>query len=306
MRAMLLLACASSRCLLFVAGFWNFADRVRAEPEPPPRAQAHRRADRRLARAALHRACDCCEQHKGERLLISGVNRIVTDEELLRGVLSVDPELARCCIDLGRAAEDTLGNAVGNRGLGARAPLRRLILVTDDYHMPRSLAELSLAMPEAEIHPYPGAHALDRSGALAQRSRRGGRLGRRIREISRHSRARGADRAGPQRRRSGRGMILLRSFVFLRSGSTRRWRVWGLALHARRVAGSRPLHLARDARLGQSHDLGPALDLRRARQSFEGLRTFAAARPGPVRLETPSRRSTPCCRCNSWLSRCSW
>ena len=32
---------------------------------------------------------------------------------------------------------------------------RRIILVTDDYHMPRSQAELALAMPEAEIYPYP-------------------------------------------------------------------------------------------------------------------------------------------------------
>ena len=31
----------------------------------------------------------------------------------------------------------------------------RIILVTDDYHMPRSYAELSAAMPEAEIHAYP-------------------------------------------------------------------------------------------------------------------------------------------------------
>jgi uncharacterized SAM-binding protein YcdF (DUF218 family) len=27
--------------------------------------------------------------------------------------------------------------------------------VTDDFHMPRSRAELSLALPEAEIHAYP-------------------------------------------------------------------------------------------------------------------------------------------------------
>src|SRR5262249_15670460 len=32
---------------------------------------------------------------------------------------------------------------------------RKIILVTDDYHMPRSEMELSLAMPEAQIYPYP-------------------------------------------------------------------------------------------------------------------------------------------------------
>ena len=95
------------------------------------------------------------EEHKGQRLLISGVNRIVTDDELLRGALNVDPELAQCCIDLGRSAEDTLGNASETAAWAREHHYTRLILVTDDYHMPRSHAELSLALPEAEIYPYP-------------------------------------------------------------------------------------------------------------------------------------------------------
>jgi uncharacterized SAM-binding protein YcdF (DUF218 family) len=95
------------------------------------------------------------EEGKGERLLISGVNRIVTDEELLDAALNVDPRLADCCIDLGRGAEDTLGNAAETAAWAREYNYRRLILVTDDYHMPRSHAELSLALPEVEIVPYP-------------------------------------------------------------------------------------------------------------------------------------------------------
>jgi len=95
------------------------------------------------------------QEEKGERLLISGVNRIVTDEELLREALGVEPDLARCCIDLGRSAEDTLGNAAETAAWAREHRFSRIILVTDDYHMPRSLAELSIAMPEAEIYPYP-------------------------------------------------------------------------------------------------------------------------------------------------------
>ncbi|MBX9745798.1 MAG: YdcF family protein, partial [Hyphomonadaceae bacterium] len=87
-------------------------------------------------------------------LLISGVNRVVTDEELLDAALNVDPALA-ARIDLGRSAEDTLGNAAETAAWAREHNYTRIILVTDDYHMPRSHAELSLALPEAEIVPYP-------------------------------------------------------------------------------------------------------------------------------------------------------
>jgi len=138
----------------FVAGFWSFAVTVRRDAEPPPQADAIVA----LTGGSLERLSTgvrLLEEEKGERLLISGVNRIVTDEELLEGALNVDPQLAQCCVDLGRSAEDTLGNASETAAWARRHNYRRLILVTDDYHMPRSQAELSLAMPEAEIYPYP-------------------------------------------------------------------------------------------------------------------------------------------------------
>jgi uncharacterized SAM-binding protein YcdF (DUF218 family) len=137
----------------FLVGFWDFATRVRTQPEPPPQADAIVA----LTGGSLERLSTgvrLLQEHKGERLLISGVNRIVTDAELF-AVLELDDELARCCVDLGRAAEDTLGNASETASWARAHRYRRLILVTDDYHMPRSHAELSLAMPEAEIHPYP-------------------------------------------------------------------------------------------------------------------------------------------------------
>jgi uncharacterized SAM-binding protein YcdF (DUF218 family) len=138
----------------FVAGFWSFAENVREEAEAPPQAQAIVA----LTGGSLERLSTgvrLLEEQKGERLLISGVNRIVTDAELLDAALNVDPELAHCCIDLGRSAEDTLGNASETAAWAREHRYTRLILVTDDYHMPRSHAELSLAMPEAEIYPYP-------------------------------------------------------------------------------------------------------------------------------------------------------
>lgn len=139
--------------IAFMLGFWNFAHRVRAPAETPPRADAIvALTGGSLAR--LSTGVRLLKQHKGERLLISGVNRIVTDEELFVA-LHLDRETAACCVDLGRAAEDTLGNASETAAWAREHHYRRLILVTDDYHMPRSYTELTLAMPEAQIYRYP-------------------------------------------------------------------------------------------------------------------------------------------------------
>jgi uncharacterized SAM-binding protein YcdF (DUF218 family) len=139
--------------IAFIVGFWGFAERVRSTPEPPPQAEAIVA----LTGGSLERLSTgvrLLQERKGERLLISGVNRLVTDAELFE-VLDVDPALAQCCVDLGRSADDTLGNAAETAAWARAHRYTSLILVTDDYHMPRSHAELSLALPEAEIHPYP-------------------------------------------------------------------------------------------------------------------------------------------------------
>jgi len=137
----------------FIAGFWRFAEDVRAGAETPPPSDAIV-ALTGGSTERLSTGVRLLEQQKGERLLISGVNRIVTDGELYHA-LNVDPALGECCIDIGRSADDTLGNAAETAAWAREHGYTRLILVTDDYHMPRSYAELSVAMPEADIHPYP-------------------------------------------------------------------------------------------------------------------------------------------------------
>jgi uncharacterized SAM-binding protein YcdF (DUF218 family) len=152
MRGLLLWA-AIIALIAFIAGFWSFAENVREAPEPPPQAEAIVA----LTGGSLERLTTgvrLLEERKGERLLISGVNRIVTDAELYHA-LNVDPALGECCIDVGRSAEDTLGNASETAAWAREHRYTDIILVTDDYHMPRSQAELALAVPEARIHPYP-------------------------------------------------------------------------------------------------------------------------------------------------------
>lgn len=139
--------------IAFIAGFWQFAERVRQQPEAPPQADAIV-ALTGGSSERLSTGVRLLKEHRGERLLISGVNRIVTDNELYHA-LNIEPALGECCIDIGRSADDTLGNAAETAAWARQHGFTKIILVTDDYHMPRSYAELSVAMPEAEIHPYP-------------------------------------------------------------------------------------------------------------------------------------------------------
>ena len=152
MQRVFLLAIAAA-VIAFIWGFWNFATAVRAPPQDPPRADAIVA----LTGGSMERLSTgvrLLKEHKAPRLFISGVNRLVTDDELFRA-LNVDRPTAQCCVELGRSAEDTLGNASETAAWAREHHYRRLILVTDDYHMPRADAELSLAMPEAQIYRYP-------------------------------------------------------------------------------------------------------------------------------------------------------
>ena len=75
------------------------------------------------------------------------------------------PAQAQCCIVLGHAADDTVGNATETAAWMGREGFSSLRLVTAAYHMRRALLEFRRAMPEAAIvaHPvFPDAFKRDR------------------------------------------------------------------------------------------------------------------------------------------------
>jgi uncharacterized SAM-binding protein YcdF (DUF218 family) len=102
---------------------------------------------------------------RASRLLISGVNPSVTPAALAGTLDPQMEEVLLCCVDLGRAAQDTIGNAAEARTWAEGRGFRSLIVVTSDYHMPRSLAELAGTMPTVELIAYPipspGLHPAD-------------------------------------------------------------------------------------------------------------------------------------------------
>jgi len=144
--------------LLWAAGLLAFAGRVidsTPATEPEDAAQAivvlTGASDMRIKEGMR-----LLERRKGARLLISGVNREVKRPELLP-VTEGSKQLYECCVDLGFEAENTIGNAQEIAAWARAKGFDDLIVVTSDYHMPRSLLEIKAALPEGRFHPYPVA-----------------------------------------------------------------------------------------------------------------------------------------------------
>lgn len=91
---------------------------------------------------------------RAQRMLISGVNPKIADAALARDSKTF-ATLKDCCIDLGREAADTVGNALEARKWVESNGYRSLVVVTSAYHMPRSIAEFADALPGRTIIPYP-------------------------------------------------------------------------------------------------------------------------------------------------------
>ncbi|GHF11720.1 membrane protein [Kordiimonas sediminis] len=89
---------------------------------------------------------------RAERLLVSGVHPDVADTDIT-SMTNTAQILSECCIDLDHTARNTLGNARESAAWARSHNFDTLILVTADYHMPRSLILMRRAMPEAKIIP---------------------------------------------------------------------------------------------------------------------------------------------------------
>ncbi len=163
-----LLACAAILGVSFVAGFGWFANEVSMlrTPADPPRADAIIVLTGGQFR--LDAATDLLKSGKGKRLLISGVNPVARDAEL-REVIGVDEATFACCVDIDRAAEDTIGNATESAKWVREHAYRTVILVTNNYHMPRSLLEMRRLLDDTALQPYPVVNSrIDHGGWLTK------------------------------------------------------------------------------------------------------------------------------------------
>lgn len=152
LRRVMILATGAAISLLAL-GFVLFATVVTRPPAP---ADVH--ADgivvltgesRRIAEGAR-----LLNEGRAERMLISGVYRRTGKRALLR-ISGLPEQKFDCCVDVGYAALDTAGNADEARTWATERRYATLIVVTASYHMPRSLAEISLALPGTRLIPHP-------------------------------------------------------------------------------------------------------------------------------------------------------
>ncbi len=102
----------------------------------------------------LGRGLELLREGRGRRLLVSGVNRDTSAGALAR-TTGTDPALFECCVDLDYEALDTIGNAEMTVRWAREHGFSRLLLVTSDYHVPRSLLEMTGIPGAPEIVPYP-------------------------------------------------------------------------------------------------------------------------------------------------------
>jgi uncharacterized SAM-binding protein YcdF (DUF218 family) len=140
--------------LAFLGGFAAFATHVArlTTPEEPGNADAIivlTGGEKRL-----DAAMDLLESGKGQRLLISGVHPSARIVDLQRAT-GGDAKLFSCCVDIDRAALDTIGNAEESAKWINSHAWDTIIVVTNNYHMPRSLLELRRYIGDVNLVPYP-------------------------------------------------------------------------------------------------------------------------------------------------------
>ncbi len=170
-----LLALLLILALIWGVGLLAFAGRIeRLAPAGEPEVADAVAVLTGASTLRLKTAVRLLEEGKGRRLLVSGVNEKATRDDILEVTGAWKP-IYQCCVDLGFEAADTKGNAQEIAAWAEKHGFRKVIVVTADYHMPRSMLELRSEMSGATLIAYPvRTEALDaahwwRDGVQARR-----------------------------------------------------------------------------------------------------------------------------------------
>ena len=137
--------------VMLVIGFFIFTGSIERSQLEPRTADGLAVLTGRAAR--IDEAMKLLTQQKAKRLLITGVNRTTSTEEL-KQLASQGDQLFSCCVDIDKEARNTIDNATETSQWVARNHYNSVIVVTSNYHMPRALAELGRVMPGVTLIPY--------------------------------------------------------------------------------------------------------------------------------------------------------
>jgi uncharacterized SAM-binding protein YcdF (DUF218 family) len=149
----LLAAAVVTFVLCWIGGFvWFLHMTTRSAIPPPPHVDGIVALTGGAGRVEL--ALHLLAAGEADKLLVSGIGGN-TDLLALGRLAGMDLAPLAARITLGRYAASTQGNAVETAAWAAQNRIRSIVVVTASYHMPRALAELRQALPEAELFPLP-------------------------------------------------------------------------------------------------------------------------------------------------------
>lgn len=141
--------------LFLIGGFLAFARHVSVSKPAPSIGSADgivvwtgKGGDRLKAAGKL------LQSKQGERLLISGVNKALSSEDVY-ALLDISKDKGECCVDIDYNALDTIGNARETHNWLNSMGYEHIILVTSAYHMPRAKVEIGALSGRIRITPYP-------------------------------------------------------------------------------------------------------------------------------------------------------
>lgn len=107
----------------------------------------------------------------GKHLFISGVGQKAPLKDVSKFLASFSSdyvEALKTSITLGHFADSTEGNAIESLEWIKQNNYKKIILVTSNYHMPRSLLLFKNSMPDIEIIPYPVVNNINYQQAFVE------------------------------------------------------------------------------------------------------------------------------------------
>ena len=166
-----------------------------------PARRRHRRADRRH-RAHRRRPSASRRRSRPAAADLRGQPDGHAQGHSPRRSTTACAAMLACCVDLDRDAQDTdrQRHRDARNGRSARAS-SSLIVVTSDYHMPRSMVELAEAMPDMRLIAFPVSNPELHLSDWWRDPDAFGLLAPRIRQVPARRDAAGAPPAGANRKR---------------------------------------------------------------------------------------------------------
>ena len=90
------------------------------------------------------------------KILVSGTGKGFTKLSLQNKLgPDFDLKLIKCCVELDAISQNTYSNAKQTLKWSTRNNIKEFILITSNYHMPRSILEFKNKMPDIRILTYP-------------------------------------------------------------------------------------------------------------------------------------------------------